>query len=80
MTPTSGGVRNTRPRPTAVYRILAALNWILRPVGLLLVPRACSAKMLREHANVAEAHHPSRGGRLVVWMRTVADLMGPDRR
>jgi len=62
-----------------VNRVLAALNRALRPVGVMLVPRAPSAKMMREHANVSECHHPSRGGRTVAWMRTVADLMGKDR-
>lgn len=55
------------------------LNRVLRPLGVMVVPRAPSAKMLREHANVSECHHPSRDGRTTVWMRTVADLMGRDR-
>jgi hypothetical protein len=59
--------------------ILAALNWALRPIGVMLVPRAPSAKMMREHANVSATHHPSGNGRTVAWMRTVADLMGRDR-
>jgi hypothetical protein len=61
-------------------RILAALNRVLRPIGVMLVPRPPSAKMIHEHANVSECHHPARGGRTVVWMRTVANLMGTDRR
>lgn len=61
-------------------RIWVALNWVLRPMGLLVVPRPPSAKMMREHANVSECHHPSRGGNTIVWMRTVAQLMGEDRR
>jgi len=60
--------------------ILRALNWILRPTGLMVIPRPPSAKMMIEHANVSEAHHPSGSGRTVAWMRIVADLMGEDRR
>lgn len=61
-------------------RIWVALNWVLRPMGLLVVPRPPSAKMMREHANVSEARRLSSQGRTVAWMRTVADLMGEDRR
>lgn len=56
------------------------LNWLLRPFGVIVVPRPPSAKMLHEHANVSEAHHPGRGGNTVRWIRQVADSMGPDRR
>lgn len=52
------------------------LNRLLAPLGVLVVPRPPSAKMLREHANVSEVHHPSRGGNTVAWMRRVADLVG----
>jgi hypothetical protein len=51
------------------------INHILRWAGLMIVPRPPSAKMLREHANVSECHHPSRGGNTVQWMRRVADRM-----
>lgn len=50
------------------------INRALRPLGWMLIPRPPSAKMLHEHANVTEVHHPSRGGRTVDWMRRVADL------
>lgn len=60
-------------------RILIAVNRVLRPVGVMLVPRPPSAKMMHEHANVSGSHHPAGSGRTVVWMRTVADLMGKDR-
>jgi hypothetical protein len=52
------------------------LNRFLRPFGAMLVPCPPSAKMLHEHANVSEVHHPSRGGNTVRWMRRVADLIG----
>ncbi len=53
---------------------MRALCWLLRPLGLAVVPALPTPKMLREHANVCEVHHPSRGGRTVAWMRRVADL------
>lgn len=59
---------------------MGVVNFLLRPLGIILVPRPPSAKMMREYANVAEAHHPSRGGNTVRWMRRVADLMGQDKR
>lgn len=55
------------------------INWVLRRFGVLLVPLPPGAKSLREHANVSECHHPSRGGRTVAWMRHVADLTGDGR-
>jgi hypothetical protein len=51
------------------------INRLLRTVGLMLVPVPPSAKMLHEHANVSESHHPSRGGNTVRWMRKVASWM-----
>lgn len=51
------------------------INRVLRRFGVLIVPCPPSAKMLREHANVSETHHPSRGGKTVVWMRRVAELV-----
>jgi hypothetical protein len=51
------------------------VNGALRWFGLMIVPLPPSAKMLREHANISEHHHPSRGGRTVEWMRTLADRM-----
>lgn len=53
---------------------MRTLNRLLRTFGVAVVP-VTSGKMLIEHANVAEAHHPSRGGRTVAWMRQVADSM-----
>jgi hypothetical protein len=53
---------------------LKITNRLLQRFGVLLVPCPPSAKMLREHANVSETHHPSRGGRTVAWMRHVAEL------
>lgn len=54
---------------------MTAVNRLLRRLGVLLVPLPPSAKMLREHANVSECHHPSRGGNTVAWMRRVADIL-----
>lgn len=51
------------------------INRALRPFGLMVVPVPPSAKMLHEHANVSECHHPSRGGNGVRWMRVVAGWM-----
>jgi hypothetical protein len=51
------------------------VNRILRHFGWMLVPAPPSAKMLHEHANVSECHHPSRGGNTVRWMRKVAEMM-----
>lgn len=56
------------------------VNAFLRRLGIIIVPLPPSAKMLREHANVSETHHPSRGGNTVRWMRRVADLVGEDVR
>ena len=53
-----------------------AINRVLQRFGVLLVPLPPSAKMLHEHANVSEVHHPSRGGNTARWMRHVAGLMG----
>lgn len=57
---------------------MKALNRFLRVFGVMVVPRGTTAKMLREHANVSECHHPARGGNTVRWMRRVADLMEED--
>lgn len=54
---------------------MTLLNKVLRRFGVIVVPVPPSAKMLREHANVSEAHHPSRGGNTVLWMRRVADSL-----
>ena len=51
------------------------INKALKLFGVMLVPRPPSAKMMHEHANTSESHHPSRGGRTVQWMRHVASLM-----
>jgi len=59
--------------------IIRAMNWLLRPSGLMVIPRPPSAKMMIEHANVSESYHPSGNGKTVAWMRTVATLMGRDR-
>lgn len=57
-------------------RLLAAINSITRRFGFLVVLKP-SAKMLNEHANVSEVHHPSRGGETVEWMRQVAEYACP---
>lgn len=49
------------------------INRVLRRFGVMLVPVPPSAKMLREHANISEQHHPARGGNTVAWMRLVAE-------
>ena len=54
--------------------VLELLNYLLRPLGVLVVPRPPSGNALREIANVAETHHPARGGRAVRWLRIVAKL------
>jgi hypothetical protein len=54
--------------------ILKKINYWLSNTGFIIVP-ITSGKMLEEHANVAEAHHPSRGGNTVKWMREVAKHM-----
>ena len=54
-----------------MYLINKVLSWF----GVLLVPMPPSAKMLHEHANVSEVHHPSRGGNTVAWMRKVASYV-----
>jgi hypothetical protein len=51
------------------------LNRLLLRFGYVLAPAPPSSKMLREHANVSETHHPSRGGRTVAWLRGMADLV-----
>jgi hypothetical protein len=51
------------------------MNRLLLRFGYVLAPAPPSAKMLREHANISECHHPSRGGRTVAWMRGLATLM-----
>ncbi len=56
--------------------MIGLVNALLRRFGLLLVPKP-SAKMLHEHANVSETHHPSRGGKTVAWMRQVAEWAHP---
>jgi len=65
-------LRYRRPQGQA----MTLINRLLRRFGLLLVPTPPSAKMLHEHANVSETHHPSRGGNTVEWMRRVAGYMG----
>lgn len=55
--------------------MLKKINAMTSRVGFMLVPVPPSTKMLNEHANVSEAHHPSLGGRTVEWMRTVANLI-----
>jgi hypothetical protein len=54
--------------------LMRYLNRMLRFAGMMLVPLPPTAKMLREHANVSETHHPTGGGKTVAWMRRVADL------
>lgn len=54
---------------------MKVLNKVLRKFGYLVVPCPPSAKMMEEHANVSETHHPSRGGNTVKWLRLVADYM-----
>lgn len=54
---------------------MKTLNRITRRFGFLIVPCPPSAKMLHEHANVSESHHPSRGGNTVRWMRLVASYV-----
>jgi site-specific DNA-cytosine methylase len=56
------------------------LNRLLRRLGVMVVPRPPSAKMLHEHANISECHHPSpcrrrrrRGGEPAVTL-TITDL------
>lgn len=56
------------------------MNSLLRRFGYLIVPIPPSAKMLREHANVSETHHPAKGGNTVEWMRHVADMVPAARR
>lgn len=49
------------------------VNRVLGRVGIVVLPGPTPAgKMLMEHANVSEAHHPARGGRTVEWMRRSA--------
>lgn len=54
---------------------MKGIQRFLRRFGIMLVPVPPSAKMLHEHANVSEVHHPSRGGNTVLWMRLVAKLV-----
>jgi hypothetical protein len=54
---------------------MKTINRLLLRFGVMLAPAPPSAKMLREHANVSETHHPSRGGRTVAWLRVMADLV-----
>jgi hypothetical protein len=54
---------------------MKVLNRILLRAGYVLAPAPPSAKMLREHANISECHHPARGGRTVKWMRDLATIM-----
>ena len=61
-------------------RRIPRVNTVLRRFGFIIVPLPPSAKMLREHANVSETHHPSRGGNTVRWMRHVADILDPHHR
>ena len=59
--------------------MIRVVNRILRASGYMLIPTPPSRKMLREHANVSECHHPSRGGNTVAWMRLVASLIPKER-
>lgn len=54
---------------------MKVLNRALLRIGYVLTPAPPSAKMLREHANISECHHPARGGRTVQWMRELATLI-----
>ncbi len=54
---------------------MKTLNRLLLRFGYVVAPAPPSAKMLREHANVSESHHPSREGRTVAWLRSTADLI-----
>lgn len=56
------------------------INRILVPLGVVLVPRPPSVKMLREHANVAEHHPIGPTSKTVAWMRLVADQMERPKR
>lgn len=58
--------------------MIGLANAVLGRAGLMLVPAPPSGQMLREHANVSEQHHPSRGGETVRWMRAVADSCPPE--
>lgn len=58
-----------------VDSVLRPVNRVLKPVGLVVFPSPPSAKMLHEHANVAEVHHPSQGGATVRWLRRTAELL-----
>lgn len=62
--------------------MLKLVNWVLKPLGLVLVPRY-SAKMLTETANTLETvremarpvdAHP-RPGNTVLWLRAVAEIL-----
>lgn len=57
--------------------MLIVVRW-LRRLGYVVVPAPPSTKMLRECANVAETHHPARGGNTVTWLREVADVVDGD--
>lgn len=59
----------------ATARWVTLTNRVLRRARLMLVPLPTSPKMLREHANISESFHPSRGGLTVKWLRDVAALM-----
>lgn len=51
------------------------LNWLLKPLGVILVPRT-SAKMLSESSNIVEQYWRSTGN-TVRWLRQVADMLHP---
>lgn len=59
-------------------KYLGTVNRALRALGVMVVPLPPSAKMLREHANISETHHPSGGGKTVKWLRDVADMRHGD--
>lgn len=52
------------------------VNRLLARVGIVILPvrrdARTTGKMLQEHANISEHHHPSRGGNTVRWMRRAA--------
>lgn len=59
---------------------LTAANRALARTGFILVPRpSFSGTALHETANVAETHHPARGGNVTRWLRVVAALADQSR-
>lgn len=53
---------------------MRVVNRVLLLAGWMLVPAPPSGQSVEEMANVAEVHHPARGGRGVAWLRRVAAL------